>query len=164
MCPAVITDVSDDSKLMQEETFGPVTCIVPFKTEEEVCCLVCPPLTEASNCRSELLMCLPWRLGNVVVGKDGGEGKKRGREGSMEERGRREGMGEGEKGECEKRKRRKGRGIGNLKPFFSNAWSANLCTEKFTWQHQSLSATCTSVTIYKELLLHVISLPDMSFF
>ena len=37
MRPTVITDVSDDSKLMQEEVFGPVTCIVPFKTEEEVC-------------------------------------------------------------------------------------------------------------------------------
>ena len=32
----VITDVSDDSKLMQEEIFGPVVCIVPFSTEEEV--------------------------------------------------------------------------------------------------------------------------------
>jgi len=37
MRPAVITNVLDDSKLMQEEIFGPVTCIVPFKTEEEVC-------------------------------------------------------------------------------------------------------------------------------
>ncbi len=36
MRPTVITDVTDDSKLMQEEVFGPVTCIVPFKTEEEV--------------------------------------------------------------------------------------------------------------------------------
>ena len=36
MRPVVITDVSDDSKLMQEEVFGPVTCIVPFKTEQEV--------------------------------------------------------------------------------------------------------------------------------
>lgn len=36
MRPTVITDVSDQSKLMQEEIFGPVTCIVPFKTEEEV--------------------------------------------------------------------------------------------------------------------------------
>jgi len=36
MRPAVITNVLDDSKLMQEEIFGPVTCIVPFKTEEEV--------------------------------------------------------------------------------------------------------------------------------
>ena len=34
--PTVITDVSDQSPLMQEEVFGPVTCIVPFKTEEEV--------------------------------------------------------------------------------------------------------------------------------
>ena len=36
MRPTVITDVSDDSRLMQEEIFGPVTCIVPFRTEEEV--------------------------------------------------------------------------------------------------------------------------------
>ncbi len=36
MRPTVITDVSDQSRLMQEEVFGPVTCIVPFKTEEEV--------------------------------------------------------------------------------------------------------------------------------
>ena len=37
MRPTVITDVLDDSRLMQEEIFGPVTCILPFKTEEEVC-------------------------------------------------------------------------------------------------------------------------------
>lgn len=36
MRPTVITNVSDDSRLMQEEIFGPVTCILPFKTEEEV--------------------------------------------------------------------------------------------------------------------------------
>ena len=36
MRPTVITDVSDQSRLMQEEVFGPVTCIVPFKTEDEV--------------------------------------------------------------------------------------------------------------------------------
>ena len=36
MSPTVITDVSDDSKLMQEEIFGPVVCLVPFGTEEEV--------------------------------------------------------------------------------------------------------------------------------
>ena len=36
MRPTVITNVSDDSRLMQEEIFGPVTCVVPFKTEEEV--------------------------------------------------------------------------------------------------------------------------------
>ena len=36
MRPTVITNVSDQSRLMQEEVFGPVTCIVPFKTEEEV--------------------------------------------------------------------------------------------------------------------------------
>ena len=36
MRPTMITDVADDSKLMQEEIFGPVVCIVPFSTEEEV--------------------------------------------------------------------------------------------------------------------------------
>ncbi|XP_064597129.1 2-aminomuconic semialdehyde dehydrogenase-like [Liolophura sinensis] len=36
MRPTVITDVKDDSRLMKEEIFGPVTCIVPFQTEEEV--------------------------------------------------------------------------------------------------------------------------------
>ena len=35
--PTVITNVSDDSRLMQEEVFGPVTCIVSFKNEAEVC-------------------------------------------------------------------------------------------------------------------------------
>ena len=29
-------DVSDESRLMKEEVFGPVTCVVPFKTEDEV--------------------------------------------------------------------------------------------------------------------------------
>ena len=36
MRPTVITDVTDESRLMQEEVFGPVTCIVPFRTEQEV--------------------------------------------------------------------------------------------------------------------------------
>lgn len=36
IAPVVITDVGDDSPFMQEEIFGPVTCIVPFDTEEEV--------------------------------------------------------------------------------------------------------------------------------
>ena len=40
MRPTVITNVKDDSRLMKEEIFGPVTCIVPFDTEEEVS-LVC---------------------------------------------------------------------------------------------------------------------------
>jgi acyl-CoA reductase-like NAD-dependent aldehyde dehydrogenase len=35
MRPAVITDVKDDSRLIQEEIFGPVTCVLPFDTEEE---------------------------------------------------------------------------------------------------------------------------------
>ena len=36
MRPTVITNVKDESRLMKEEIFGPVTCIVPFDTEEEV--------------------------------------------------------------------------------------------------------------------------------
>ncbi|XP_046580977.1 2-aminomuconic semialdehyde dehydrogenase-like [Haliotis rubra] len=36
MRPTVITNVTDDSRLMTEEIFGPVVCIVPFETEEEV--------------------------------------------------------------------------------------------------------------------------------
>ena len=40
MRPTVITNVADSSPLMQEEVFGPVTCIVPFKTEEEVKCVI----------------------------------------------------------------------------------------------------------------------------
>ncbi|XP_014352049.1 2-aminomuconic semialdehyde dehydrogenase-like [Latimeria chalumnae] len=35
MLPTVITEVKDDSCCMQEEIFGPVTCVVPFDTEEE---------------------------------------------------------------------------------------------------------------------------------
>jgi acyl-CoA reductase-like NAD-dependent aldehyde dehydrogenase len=34
--PTVITGVSDESRLMKEEVFGPLVCIVPFKTEDEV--------------------------------------------------------------------------------------------------------------------------------
>ncbi|CAG0893764.1 unnamed protein product [Darwinula stevensoni] len=34
--PTVITDLLDTSTCMQEEIFGPVVCIVPFETEEEV--------------------------------------------------------------------------------------------------------------------------------
>nr|KAG5686676.1 hypothetical protein BaRGS_025995 [Batillaria attramentaria] len=36
MYPSVITDVADDCAAMQEEIFGPVTCVVPFDTEDEV--------------------------------------------------------------------------------------------------------------------------------
>ena len=36
MRPMVVTGVSDSSRMMQEEIFGPITCIVPFTTEEEV--------------------------------------------------------------------------------------------------------------------------------
>ncbi|XP_037084470.1 2-aminomuconic semialdehyde dehydrogenase-like isoform X2 [Pollicipes pollicipes] len=34
--PTVITDLKDDSRCMREEIFGPVTCVVPFDSEEEV--------------------------------------------------------------------------------------------------------------------------------
>ena len=40
MRPTVITDTPDDGRLMQEEIFGPVVCIVPFDTEEEVRILI----------------------------------------------------------------------------------------------------------------------------
>lgn len=36
MRPTVITDVKDTSRLMTEEIFGPVVCVVPFDTMEEV--------------------------------------------------------------------------------------------------------------------------------
>ncbi|KAF5920063.1 2-aminomuconic semialdehyde dehydrogenase isoform X2 [Diceros bicornis minor] len=36
MLPTVITDIKDESCCMKEEIFGPVTCVVPFDTEEEV--------------------------------------------------------------------------------------------------------------------------------
>ncbi|XP_048387780.1 2-aminomuconic semialdehyde dehydrogenase isoform X2 [Stegostoma tigrinum] len=36
LLPTVITEVKDSSRCMQEEIFGPVTCVVPFETEEEV--------------------------------------------------------------------------------------------------------------------------------
>uniref|UniRef100_W5K9X8 2-aminomuconic semialdehyde dehydrogenase n=1 Tax=Astyanax mexicanus TaxID=7994 RepID=W5K9X8_ASTMX len=36
MLPTVITGVKDSSRVMQEEIFGPVTCITPFDQEEEV--------------------------------------------------------------------------------------------------------------------------------
>lgn len=36
MLPTVITEVKDESCCMQQEIFGPVTCVVVFDTEEEV--------------------------------------------------------------------------------------------------------------------------------
>ncbi|XP_045610114.2 2-aminomuconic semialdehyde dehydrogenase [Procambarus clarkii] len=36
MRPTVIVGLDDNSRCMQEEIFGPVTCVVPFTTEEEV--------------------------------------------------------------------------------------------------------------------------------
>lgn len=36
MRPTVIADLSDSSRLMTEEIFGPVVCVVPFDTAEEV--------------------------------------------------------------------------------------------------------------------------------
>ena len=32
----MVSGVRDESRLMKEEVFGPLTCVVPFKTEEEV--------------------------------------------------------------------------------------------------------------------------------
>jgi len=34
--PTVVTGLSDDARCMQEEIFGPVVCVTPFSTEEEV--------------------------------------------------------------------------------------------------------------------------------
>ena len=34
--PTILTDLADDSRPMQEEIFGPVVCVVPFDTEDEV--------------------------------------------------------------------------------------------------------------------------------
>ncbi|KAK8407533.1 hypothetical protein O3P69_002230 [Scylla paramamosain] len=36
MRPTIITGLSDKSRCMQEEIFGPITCVTPFDTEEEV--------------------------------------------------------------------------------------------------------------------------------
>ena len=36
MRPTVVVNLSDNSRLMTEEIFGPVVCVVPFDTEEEV--------------------------------------------------------------------------------------------------------------------------------
>lgn len=36
MRPTIITGLKDNSRCMQEEIFGPVTCVTPFDTEEEV--------------------------------------------------------------------------------------------------------------------------------
>ena len=47
-------DVSDESRLMKEEVFGPVTCVVPFKTEEEVLYVCTSIVAVRSNC---LIVC-----------------------------------------------------------------------------------------------------------
>lgn len=36
MLPTIISGMKDSSALMQEEIFGPVTCVTPFDEEEEV--------------------------------------------------------------------------------------------------------------------------------
>ena len=36
MRPTVVVNLSDTLRLMTEEIFGPVVCVVPFDTEEEV--------------------------------------------------------------------------------------------------------------------------------
>lgn len=35
MAATVVTGISDGSRVMQEEIFGPVTCVSPFDTEDE---------------------------------------------------------------------------------------------------------------------------------
>ena len=41
MRPTVVVNLSDNSRLMTEEIFGPVVCVVPFDTEEEVSIFMC---------------------------------------------------------------------------------------------------------------------------
>eukprot|EP00054_Salpingoeca_dolichothecata_P019272 m.119653 g.119653 ORF g.119653 m.119653 type:complete len:483 (-) comp23192_c0_seq1:104-1552(-) len=36
MRPTIVTGLTDDSRCIQEEIFGPVVCVMPFDTEEEV--------------------------------------------------------------------------------------------------------------------------------
>lgn len=36
LLPTIITGISDDSAVMKEEIFGPVACVVPFRTVDEV--------------------------------------------------------------------------------------------------------------------------------
>lgn len=36
MLPTMITDVKDESCCMKEEIFGPVTCVIPLDSEDEV--------------------------------------------------------------------------------------------------------------------------------
>nr|XP_003223357.1 PREDICTED: aldehyde dehydrogenase family 8 member A1 [Anolis carolinensis] len=36
LLPTIITEIGDDSCCMQDEIFGPVTCVTPFDTEDEV--------------------------------------------------------------------------------------------------------------------------------
>ena len=36
MSPCVLTDLRDDMRVVREEVFGPVACVLPFDTEEEV--------------------------------------------------------------------------------------------------------------------------------
>ncbi|XP_054252169.1 2-aminomuconic semialdehyde dehydrogenase isoform X3 [Indicator indicator] len=52
MLPTVIAEVKDESKCMQEEIFGPVTCVVAFDTEEEV--------IERANCVKYGLAATVW--------------------------------------------------------------------------------------------------------
>ena len=37
VAPTVLTDVSDDMRVVREEIFGPVACVLPFDDENEVC-------------------------------------------------------------------------------------------------------------------------------
>jgi len=40
--PTILTDVSEDMEIMQEEVFGPILCVIGYKTREEVLELIAP--------------------------------------------------------------------------------------------------------------------------
>jgi len=40
--PTILTDVSEDMTIMQEEVFGPILCVIGYKTREEVLELIAP--------------------------------------------------------------------------------------------------------------------------
>jgi len=40
--PTILTDVSEDMEIMQEEVFGPILCVMGYKTREEVLELIAP--------------------------------------------------------------------------------------------------------------------------
>ncbi|KAJ8321717.1 hypothetical protein KUTeg_000188 [Tegillarca granosa] len=67
MRPTVITNVKDNSPLMKEEIFGPVTCVVPFDTEEEAG-------TVWANCWLVRDLNMPFGgVKNSGIGREGGK-------------------------------------------------------------------------------------------